>query len=145
MVPDGQLVSSIVHENSSAWVVPYSGTLSREKTFANFEVLLLFTKVFSMKFGGVTSFGGTIGNESFFTKVFSSKSFQLYDTSMMKRAKVPSKHCLLNYMYTCSFIGWSPHIQIETLIDGGGRPGCGHDVWQSQGRQTRGLVAGCWV
>ena len=33
--------------------IPYSGKLSREKTFMNFEVLLLFAKVFSMKFGGV--------------------------------------------------------------------------------------------
>ena len=31
--------------------VPYSGKLSREKTFANFAVLLLYTKVFSVKFG----------------------------------------------------------------------------------------------
>ena len=29
----------------------------REKTFANFVVLWLFTKVFSMKFAGVASFG----------------------------------------------------------------------------------------
>ena len=28
-------------------------------TFANFEVLWLFVKVFSVKFGGVASFGGT--------------------------------------------------------------------------------------
>ena len=39
-------------------VIPYSGKLSREKTFMNFEVLWLFVKVFSAKFGGVTSFGG---------------------------------------------------------------------------------------
>ena len=31
--------------------VPYSGKLSREKTFANFTVLWLYTKVFSVKFG----------------------------------------------------------------------------------------------
>ena len=38
----------------------YSGKLSREKTFANFEVLWLFAKVFTFsKFGGVASFGGT--------------------------------------------------------------------------------------
>ena len=34
---------------------PYSGKLSREKTFPNFEVLLLFVKTFSTKFGGVAS------------------------------------------------------------------------------------------
>ena len=33
--------------------IPYSGKLSREKTFANFTVLWLFVKVFSAKFGGV--------------------------------------------------------------------------------------------
>ena len=37
--------------------VPYSGKLSREKTFADFAVLWLFANVFSAKFGGVVSFG----------------------------------------------------------------------------------------
>ena len=37
--------------------LPYSGKLSREKTFANFAVLWLFTKVFFTKFGGIASFG----------------------------------------------------------------------------------------
>ena len=36
--------------------IPYSGKLLMEKTFANFVVLWLFTKVFSAKFGGVASF-----------------------------------------------------------------------------------------
>ena len=31
-------------------IIPYSGKLSREKTFANFTVLWLFVKVFSVKF-----------------------------------------------------------------------------------------------
>ena len=35
---------------------PNSQKLSREKTFANFEVLWLFMKVFSVKFWGVPSF-----------------------------------------------------------------------------------------
>ena len=34
----------------------YSRKISREKTFANFVDLWLFTKVFSVKFGGVVSF-----------------------------------------------------------------------------------------
>ena len=38
----------------------YGGKLSRGKTLANFEVLWLFAKVFSTKFRGVVSFGGTI-------------------------------------------------------------------------------------
>ena len=45
----------------SVWYVgfklPYSGKLSREKTFANFTVLWRFAKVFSAEFGGVASFG----------------------------------------------------------------------------------------
>ena len=32
-------------------LIPYSGKLLREKTFANFAVLWLFMKVFSVKFG----------------------------------------------------------------------------------------------
>ena len=32
-------------------IVPYSGKLSREKTFTNFMVLWLYTKLFSAKFG----------------------------------------------------------------------------------------------
>ena len=31
--------------------LPYSGKLSREKTFTNFTVLWLYAKVFSVKFG----------------------------------------------------------------------------------------------
>ena len=34
-----------------------SGKLPREKTFVNFTVLWLFAKVFSVKFGGMASFG----------------------------------------------------------------------------------------
>ena len=36
---------------------PYSGKLSREKTFTNFTVLWLFAKVIPVKFGGMASFG----------------------------------------------------------------------------------------
>ena len=36
-------------------MIPYSGNLSREKTFANFAVLWLL--VFSVKFGGMASVG----------------------------------------------------------------------------------------
>ena len=37
--------------------VPYSIKLLREKTLANFAILWLFVKVFSVKFGGVVFFG----------------------------------------------------------------------------------------
>ena len=45
-------------------ILLYSGKLSRQKNFLDFEVLWLFMKVFSTKFGGMTSFGGTIGGTS---------------------------------------------------------------------------------
>ena len=35
----------------------YSGKLLREKTFANFAVLWMFAKVFSVKYGSVAFFG----------------------------------------------------------------------------------------
>ena len=38
--------------------IPYSGKLSREKTFVSFVVLWLFVKVFSINFWGLASFGG---------------------------------------------------------------------------------------
>ena len=44
------------HFQATNWsYLPYSGKLSREKTFANFTVLWLFAKVFFAKFGGVAS------------------------------------------------------------------------------------------
>ena len=51
--------------------VPYSGKLSREKTFTNFEVLQLFLKVFSLKLRGLASFGSDTSEQS--VKVFSVK------------------------------------------------------------------------
>ena len=54
------------------------GKLLREKTFADFKVLWLFAKVFSTKFGGMASFGGT---SEHFPKLFLSfllQSFPLY-------------------------------------------------------------------
>ena len=48
-----------LHCTTNTGDTPHSGKLPREKTFANFEVLQLFAKVFTVKFGGVASFGGT--------------------------------------------------------------------------------------
>ena len=70
-------------------VVPYSGKLSREKTFMDFAFLWLFAKVFSVKFGGVASFGTAQASDQrrfslrklYFSpihKVFSLESFLLY-------------------------------------------------------------------
>jgi len=72
--------------------IPYSGKLSREKTFANFVVLWLFMKVFSAKFGCVAPLvlQKRAIRESFlsencsfhqFAKVFSLESFPLYGRS----------------------------------------------------------------
>ena len=69
--------------------IPYSGKLSRKKTFVNFAILCLFVKVFCMKFGGMASLARhkRAIRESFlrknrifhqFTKVFSLESFSLY-------------------------------------------------------------------
>ena len=69
--------------------IPYNRKFLREKTFANFLVLWLFTKVFSTKFGGVASFAMAKAsnprkffceNRIFhqFAKVFSLESFPLY-------------------------------------------------------------------
>ena len=73
-------------------LVPYSGKLSREKTFVNFAVLWLYAKVFSAKFGAWCPLGlqKRAICESFlrknhifhqFMKVFSLKSFPLYGIS----------------------------------------------------------------
>ena len=74
-----------------AWGIPYSGKLSREKTFANFMVMWHFTKVFSAKFGAVGSFGLAKASNPRkfsprksifhqFVKVFSFESFPRYST-----------------------------------------------------------------
>jgi len=71
--------------------LPYTGKLSRKKTFVNFAVLWLFAKVFSVKFGGVAPLAlqkwairKSFLHENWiyhqFTKVFSLKSFPLYGT-----------------------------------------------------------------
>ena len=74
----------------------YSGKLSREKTFANFVIMWLYVKVFSMKFGGVGFFctAKASNPQKFlsencifykFVKVFFLKSFPLYS--------IPSMYC----------------------------------------------------
>ena len=63
------LMQAYTHTSTS--IIPYSGKLSEEKTFAN----LMFC---STKFGGMTLFGDTCGQ---FMTVFSCESFPLYSTS----------------------------------------------------------------
>ena len=85
--------------------IPYSGKLLREKTFTNFEVLWLLTKVFSANFGGVVSVGGTSEaiHDSFlrtnhifhhFTRVFSLESFQYLQNILLKAATLLVQYCV---------------------------------------------------
>ena len=70
----------------------YSRKLLREKTFANFEVLWLFAKVFFAKFGGVASIVAQVNNSQRFSpwklyfppifESFSLKSFALYGMTL---------------------------------------------------------------
>ena len=55
----------VIHLTMSVERIPYSGKLSREKTFANFEYLQKFSL---QNLGVVTLFGGT---SKHFAKVFS--------------------------------------------------------------------------
>ena len=73
----------------------YSGKLLREKTFANFTDLWLFTQVFSAKFGGVAPFG--VAQASYPQK------FSLWNCIFQQFAFSPSKvsHytvCILLYL-----------------------------------------------
>ena len=95
--------------------ISYSAKLSREKKFANFEVLWLFMKFESAKFGGVKSLGGTIKwairkcflyeNRIFhqFVKVFSLKILLLFSTNVACLAihdgSLMSAPSSLNFMY----------------------------------------------
>ena len=71
-------------QTSGGWTqptaIPYSGKLSREKTFANFEVMWLITSCcfFFSKFGGVASFGVTSEQSA---EVFSTKIHQFAKVS----------------------------------------------------------------
>ena len=87
----------------TGWIVPYSGKTFKEKTFANFKVLWLFVKVFSMKFGGIMSLAAPSSNpQNFgcenpvfyqFAIVFSHESFPLYNT--LPTAIKEGTHCYL--------------------------------------------------
>ena len=61
------IISTISLCTTRKYGVPYSGKLSREKTFMNFEILCLwlFTKVFSAKFGDMAASVGSTNCESF--------------------------------------------------------------------------------
>ena len=91
------------NSNSELTGVPHSGKLSREKTFAKFEVLQLFTKVFSTKLGGMASFGSDTcekfpPRKSYFcqiTKVFSLESYPPYGSSSCK-----SRDCVIHYLFS---------------------------------------------
>ena len=84
------------------YMVPYSEKLLRDKTFVNFEVLWLFTKVFSAKFGGVASFGGSSEQSA---KVFSTNFFLF---SLIHTSFFPAE--VYHHTVTCQFSRWR-HIE----------------------------------
>ena len=99
-----QINSSVVKSMSNTWYVhkgciPYSGFLSREKTFANFAFLCRFAKVFTAKiyFQSIryrASGRGALGYCKF-AKVFSTKIyFQAIRETFLPR-KTPAMRCIL--------------------------------------------------
>ena len=67
-------------------VIPYSGKLSREKTFADFAVLELSAKVFSAKFWGRGVLGGWASSQRVvkITVMPLLKYFQLSNSTLPK-------------------------------------------------------------
>ena len=76
--------------------VPYSGKLQKEKTFTNFELLWLFAKVFSTKFGDIASFGSTSEQSA---KVFSAT---LYSSNLQKFSPAKIFHYTVAQVATTS-------------------------------------------
>ena len=66
--------------------IPYSGKLSREKSFVNLPVLCLFVKVFSAKFGGVLFFGAAQVNNP---RKFSPSKVSHYTSILCSNARAP--------------------------------------------------------
>ena len=103
--------------------ITYSGKLSREKTFANFEVLGLSVKVFSMIIDGYThtlvvvpnnprKFSLRISYFHQFAKVFSLESFPLYGMlSDQKSRPYQSYHMSLHVL-------WFSRLQLRILHRG---------------------------
>ena len=93
-------------------ILPYSGKLSREKTFVNFAVFWLSAKVFSTKLGGMVSFGtAKVSNPRKFSlyfhqfaKVFSRESFPLYGITARAqwRGRVHYRHVPPTFQYETS-------------------------------------------
>ena len=83
----------------------HSEKLSREKTFANFTVLWLFEKVFSMKFRGVAFFGSTSKQS---VKVFSAK---ILSTNWREFSPVKVSHYML-----FKFLVFSHPITVSPLV-----------------------------
>ena len=75
------------------YIIPYSGKLSREKTFTNFANLVPFVKVISTKIG-LSRFGlFPVCGES--TKVFSAK----YYISLIRESFLPRKFPTIRYIH----------------------------------------------
>ena len=85
------LLSAVDSSIYNMALIPYSGKLSREKTFMNFMVLWLFAKVFSTKFGGMASFGAAkVSNPQKFSlrKSYFSPIHESFFASKVSRYKV---------------------------------------------------------
>ena len=85
--------------------IPYSGKLSREKTFANFAVLWQFVKVFSMKFGAWCSL---VRPKRACMKVFSAKIVFFTNSRKFSPSKVSC--------YTVSWQACKRHWICYTLV-----------------------------
>ena len=91
-------------------MLPYSGKLSREKTFTDFEVREPPTKVFSVKFGGVPH-PPMIGFEQS-VKVFFAKFLLPMDPRKFSPSKI---YCYTVYVYTSHSHSLSPHTHTRFL------------------------------
>ena len=91
-----------------ATTLPYSGKLSREKTFANFVVVWLFVKVFSAKFWGMVSFGAAkVSNPR---KFFSMKIVFFTNSQKFSPLKVSYYTVHTIQQQNCKYCKYSKHI-----------------------------------
>ena len=80
--------------------LPYSGKLTREETFANFTVLWLFAKVFSVKFGSVVSFGAA---KASYLRKFSQQKLYF---SLIRESFLPRKFTAI----------WYPSLPLHSVV-----------------------------
>ena len=89
-------------------IIPYSGKLLREKTFANFVVLWIFAKVSSAKFRGVVSFGAAKASNP--RKFFSMKIVFFTNSQKFSPLKVFYYTVHTIQQQNCKYCKYSKHI-----------------------------------